>query len=159
MVQQRGRLRHSMTKVKNPFTVTLATQMAAILSPPVDCPVWAISPDADPRITGSTGGGDCRRLAGCHVTFNGTGVSGVNAGSGSGTQTTDRGAGEAANEFAATNALPPVHKETAAIFDLYSHLLSGHRLRHELFAEVDEARWQKWAVKRSLKNLPNSLPR
>ena len=59
----------------------------------VDCLVWAISPDANPCITGSTWCGDCRRLAGCHVTFNGTGVSGINAGSGSGTRTTDRGAG------------------------------------------------------------------
>ena len=66
------------------FLVTLATQMAAILSQ---------SPDAKPCITGSTWCGDCRRLAGCHVTFNGTGVSGINAGSGSGTRTTDRGVG------------------------------------------------------------------
>ncbi|MFP1497520.1 GAF domain-containing protein [Escherichia coli] len=28
----------------------------------VDCLVWAISPDANPRITGSTWCGDCRRL-------------------------------------------------------------------------------------------------
>ncbi len=44
-----------MTKVKNPSSVTLATQMAAILSVAVDCLVWAISPDANPCITGSTG--------------------------------------------------------------------------------------------------------
>ena len=38
-------------------------------------------------------------------------------------------------------------KETAAIFDLYSHLLSDARLRRELFAEVDKGVVAEWAVK------------
>ena len=38
-------------------------------------------------------------------------------------------------------------KETAAIFDLYSHLLSDARLRRELFAEVDKGLVAEWAVK------------
>ncbi len=38
-------------------------------------------------------------------------------------------------------------KETAAIFDLYSHLLSDARLRRELFAEVDKGAAAEWAVK------------
>lgn len=38
-------------------------------------------------------------------------------------------------------------KETAAIFDLYSHLLSDTRLRRELFAEVDNGSVAEWAVK------------
>ncbi|XPE23202.1 phosphoenolpyruvate-utilizing N-terminal domain-containing protein [Shigella sonnei] len=40
-----------------------------------------------------------------------------------------------------------MHKETAAIFDLYSHLLSDTRLRRELFAEVDKGSVAEWAVK------------
>ncbi|EKH9001818.1 phosphoenolpyruvate--protein phosphotransferase [Salmonella enterica] len=39
-------------------------------------------------------------------------------------------------------------KETAAIFDLYSHLLSDARLRRELFAEVDKGAVAEWAVKK-----------
>lgn len=39
-------------------------------------------------------------------------------------------------------------KETAAIFDLYSHLLSDARLRRELFAEVDSGSVAEWAVKK-----------
>ncbi|EMO7187740.1 phosphoenolpyruvate--protein phosphotransferase [Pluralibacter gergoviae] len=38
-------------------------------------------------------------------------------------------------------------KETAAIFDLYSHLLSDPRLRKELFEEVDKGFVADWAVK------------
>lgn len=38
-------------------------------------------------------------------------------------------------------------KETAAIFDLYSHLLSDARLRRELFEEVDRGVVAEWAVK------------
>ena len=39
-------------------------------------------------------------------------------------------------------------KETAAIFDLYSHLLSDARLRRELFAEIDGGSVAEWAVKK-----------
>ncbi|WP_130099393.1 phosphoenolpyruvate--protein phosphotransferase [Siccibacter turicensis] len=39
-------------------------------------------------------------------------------------------------------------KETAAIFDLYSHLLSDARLRRELFDEVDKGSVAEWAVKK-----------
>ncbi|WP_336983623.1 MULTISPECIES: phosphoenolpyruvate--protein phosphotransferase [unclassified Cedecea] len=38
-------------------------------------------------------------------------------------------------------------KETAAISDLYSHLLTDARLRRELFAEVDKGLVAEWAVK------------
>lgn len=40
-----------------------------------------------------------------------------------------------------------VQKETAAIFDLYSHLLSDARLRRELFEEIDKGSVAEWAVK------------
>ncbi len=43
-----------MTKVKNP-SVTLAADGSYSFSVAVDCLVWAISPDANPCITGSTG--------------------------------------------------------------------------------------------------------
>ncbi|EBI9573777.1 phosphoenolpyruvate--protein phosphotransferase [Salmonella enterica] len=39
-------------------------------------------------------------------------------------------------------------EEAAAIFDLYSHLLSDARLRRELFAEVDKGAVAEWAVKK-----------
>ncbi|MER0125331.1 phosphoenolpyruvate--protein phosphotransferase [Franconibacter daqui] len=39
-------------------------------------------------------------------------------------------------------------KETAAIFDLYSHLLSDARLRRELYSEIDKGSVAEWAVKK-----------
>ena len=57
---------------------------------------------------------------------------------------------EAANEFRRYSkryAAGP-QKETAPIFDLYSHLLSDARLRRELFAEVDKGAVAEWAVKK-----------
>ncbi|WP_049294130.1 phosphoenolpyruvate--protein phosphotransferase [Franconibacter helveticus] len=39
-------------------------------------------------------------------------------------------------------------KETAAIFDLYSHLLSDVRLRRELYNEIDKGSVAEWAVKK-----------
>lgn len=41
-----------------------------------------------------------------------------------------------------------VHKESAAIFDLYSHLLSDNRLKKDLFAEIDGGSVAEWAVKK-----------
>ncbi|MCY0627687.1 hypothetical protein OVX87_05110 [Klebsiella pneumoniae] len=38
-------------------------------------------------------------------------------------------------------------------------MLSDARLRRELFAEVDKGAVAEWAVKRSLRSSPNSLPR
>lgn len=38
-------------------------------------------------------------------------------------------------------------KESAAIFDLYSHLLNDARLKRELFAEIDSGSVAEWAVK------------
>ncbi|POJ44883.1 phosphoenolpyruvate-protein phosphotransferase PtsP [Klebsiella pneumoniae] len=57
---------------------------------------------------------------------------------------------EAANEFRrySTRYAAGAQKETAAIFDLYSHLLSDARLRRELFAEVDKGAVAEWAVKK-----------
>lgn len=56
---------------------------------------------------------------------------------------------EAANEFRrySKRFAAGAQKETAAIFDLYSHLLSDARLRRELFAEVDKGAVAEWAVK------------
>lgn len=57
---------------------------------------------------------------------------------------------EAANEFRrySKRYAAGAQKETAAIFDLYSHLLSDARLRRELFAEVDKGAVAEWAVKK-----------
>ena len=57
---------------------------------------------------------------------------------------------EAANEFRrySKSYVAGAKKETAAIFDLYSHLLSDARLRRELFAEVDKGAVAEWAVKK-----------
>ncbi|MFK3712824.1 phosphoenolpyruvate--protein phosphotransferase, partial [Leclercia adecarboxylata] len=57
---------------------------------------------------------------------------------------------EAANEFRrySKRFAAGAQKETAAIFDLYSHLLSDARLRRELFDEVDNGSVAEWAVKK-----------
>ncbi|HGO5307486.1 TPA: phosphoenolpyruvate--protein phosphotransferase [Klebsiella oxytoca] len=57
---------------------------------------------------------------------------------------------EAANEFRrySKRYSAGAQKETAAIFDLYSHLLSDARLRRELFAEVDKGAVAEWAVRK-----------
>ena len=57
---------------------------------------------------------------------------------------------EAANEFRrySKRYVAGAQKETSAIFDLYSHLLSDARLRRELFAEVDKGAVAEWAVKK-----------
>mgnify|MGYP003365307900 FL=1 len=57
---------------------------------------------------------------------------------------------EAANEFRrySKRFAAGAQKETAAIFDLYSHLLSDANLRRELFAEVDKGAVAEWAVKK-----------
>ncbi|GBU14272.1 phosphotransferase system enzyme I PtsP [Enterobacterales bacterium] len=39
-------------------------------------------------------------------------------------------------------------KESAAIFDLYSHLLNDARLKRELFTEIDKGSVAEWAVKK-----------
>ncbi|MGP3590756.1 phosphoenolpyruvate--protein phosphotransferase [Vagococcus sp. WN89Y] len=56
---------------------------------------------------------------------------------------------EAASEFRrySKRFSAGAQKETAAIFDLYSHLLSDARLRRELFEEVDSGVVAEWAVK------------
>lgn len=41
-----------------------------------------------------------------------------------------------------------VHKESAAIFDLYSHLLSDNRLKKDLYEEIDAGSVAEWAVKK-----------
>jgi len=38
-------------------------------------------------------------------------------------------------------------KESAAIFNLYSHLLNDARLKRELFVKIDRGSVAKWAVK------------
>ncbi|MEX3018453.1 phosphoenolpyruvate--protein phosphotransferase [Kluyvera sp. STS39-E] len=57
---------------------------------------------------------------------------------------------EAASEFRrySKRFTAGAQKETAAIFDLYSHLLSDASLRRELFAEVDKGAVAEWAVKK-----------
>ena len=56
---------------------------------------------------------------------------------------------EASNEFRrySKRFAAGAQKETAAIFDLYSHLISDPRLRKELFEEVDKGSVAEWAVK------------
>ncbi|ALB63894.1 FIG001592: Phosphocarrier protein kinase/phosphorylase, nitrogen regulation associated [Cronobacter condimenti 1330] len=57
---------------------------------------------------------------------------------------------EAASEFRrySKRFAAGAQKETAAIFDLYSHLLSDARLRRELYDEVDKGSVAEWAVKK-----------
>ncbi|HHS8857004.1 TPA: phosphoenolpyruvate--protein phosphotransferase [Klebsiella aerogenes] len=62
---------------------------------------------------------------------------------------------EAANEFRrySKRYAAGAQKETAAIFDLYSHLLSDARLRRELFDEVDKGSVAEWAVKKVIEKI------
>lgn len=57
---------------------------------------------------------------------------------------------EASNEFRrySKRFAAGAQKETAAIFDLYSHLLTDARLRRELYGEVDKGSVAEWAVKK-----------
>lgn len=57
--------------------------------------------------------------------------------------------GEAATEFRrfSKRFTASVQKESAAIFDLYSHLLSDARLKKDLFAEIEQGSVAEWAVK------------
>ncbi|MDU2543690.1 MAG: phosphoenolpyruvate--protein phosphotransferase, partial [Klebsiella sp.] len=109
------------------FLVTLATQMAAILSQSiaegwmdVSLPLMEQVYEASTLDTAS----ERERLTGALE--------------------------EAANEFRrySKRYAAGAQKETAAIFDLYSHLLSDARLRRELFAEVDKGAVAEWAVKK-----------
>ncbi|MDU3929595.1 MAG: phosphoenolpyruvate--protein phosphotransferase [Enterobacter asburiae] len=66
---------------------------------------------------------------------------------------------EAANEFRrySKRFAAGAQKETAAIFDLYSHLLSDARLRRELFAEVDKGSVAEWAVKKVIEKFADQF--
>lgn len=57
--------------------------------------------------------------------------------------------GEAAAEFRRFSKRfnASAQKDSAAIFDLYSHLLNDARLKRELFAEIDAGSMAEWAVK------------
>ena len=57
---------------------------------------------------------------------------------------------EASNEFRrfSKRFSASVQKESAAIFDLYSHLLTDARLKQDLFAEIDGGSVAEWAVKK-----------
>lgn len=56
---------------------------------------------------------------------------------------------EAASEFRrfSKRFTASAQKESAAIFDLYSHLLTDARLKNDLFAEIDRGSVAEWAVK------------
>ncbi|HEY0207645.1 phosphoenolpyruvate--protein phosphotransferase [Acerihabitans sp.] len=57
--------------------------------------------------------------------------------------------GEAAAEFRrfSKRFTANAQKDSAAIFDLYSHLLNDARLKRELFAQIDAGAMAEWAVK------------
>ncbi|QKJ88498.1 Phosphoenolpyruvate-protein phosphotransferase [Paramixta manurensis] len=57
---------------------------------------------------------------------------------------------EAASEFRrfSKRFSASVQKESAAIFDLYSHLISDARLKKDLFDEIDTGSVAEWAVKK-----------
>ncbi|PLR25489.1 phosphoenolpyruvate-protein phosphotransferase PtsP [Pantoea endophytica] len=57
--------------------------------------------------------------------------------------------GEAGNEFRrfSKRFAASVQKESAAIFDLYSHLLTDARLKKDLFDEIERGSVAEWAVK------------
>ncbi|PKH25032.1 phosphoenolpyruvate--protein phosphotransferase PtsP [Enterobacterales bacterium CwR94] len=57
--------------------------------------------------------------------------------------------GEATNEFRrfSKRFTASLQKESAAIFDLYSHLLSDARLKKDLYGAIDQGSVAEWAVK------------
>ncbi|XPE42685.1 GAF domain-containing protein [Shigella flexneri] len=135
------------------FLVMLATQMAAYPSVAVDCLVRQYRQTRIPRITGSTWCGDCQRPAGCHVTFNGTGVSGISTPIPARNANDDRRPASGKPVSAATQTLCRRRtKKTAAIFDLYSTCFRTPGCVANCLPRLIKARWQS-GEKRSLKNL------
>lgn len=133
------------------FLVTLATQIGAILSQSQltalfgqfrQTRIRALA--ASPGVAIATGWMDTTLPLIEHVTE----ASALNTGQERERLTT--AIDEATSEFRrfSKRFAAGAQKETAAIFDLYSHLLSDARLRRELYDEVEKGSVAEWAVKK-----------
>ncbi|TKI05935.1 phosphoenolpyruvate--protein phosphotransferase [Martelella alba] len=69
--------------------------------------------------------------------------------------------GEAAAEFRRYSKKfnASAQQDSAAIFDLYSHLLNDARLKRELFAEIDAGSIAEWAVKQVIEQFADQFAR
>ena len=160
MVQQRELRQYD--ESEESFLVTLATQMAAILSQSQLTALFGQYRQTRIRaLPAAPGVAIAEGWQDATLPFNGTGVSGINAGSGSGTRTTDRALEEAANEFRRySKRFAAGAQKKRRLFSIFTRTcFPDTRLRRELFAEVDKGSVAEWAVKTVIENLPNSLPR
>lgn len=88
-------------------------------------------------------------MAGQQPAFSRSGLPRVDAGHRQRARAPDLALEEAGAEFRrfSKRFAASSQKESAAIFDLYSHLLNDARLKRELFAEIDNGSVAEWAVK------------
>ncbi|MEE3660803.1 phosphoenolpyruvate--protein phosphotransferase [Brenneria sp. g21c3] len=148
VVQQREH--RQFDKNEESFMVTLATQMAAILSLSQiktlfgryrQARIKALA--ASPGVALAPGWCDCSQPSLEHVFP----ASSLNSERERGRLT--QALEEATTEFRrfSKRFSAGAQKESAAIFDLYTHLLNDARLKRELFQEVDAGNAAEWAVK------------
>lgn len=148
VVQQREH--RQFDKNEESFMVTLATQMAAILSLSQIKTLFGQYRQtrikalvASPGVALAPGWRDCTQPSLEHV-FPASSLNSERERSRL-TQALE----EATTEFRrfSKRFSASAQKESAAIFDLYSHLLNDARLKRELFQEVDAGNAAEWAVK------------
>ncbi len=102
----------------------------------------------------------CRRLAGCHVTFNGTGVSGITLDPALERERLTGALEEAAKSFAAiANALLLVHKKKRRLFRSLLTPAFGYPAASRIVCRVDKGSVAEWAVKTVIEKFADSLPR
>ena len=131
------------------FMVTLATQMAGILSQSQLNAIFGQYRQTRVRAGGFARRGGGGRVAGQQPAFSRSGLPRVDAGHRQRARAPDPGAGRGRRGISPLQQAfcRQFAKESAAIFDLYSHLLNDARLKRELFAEIDNGSVAEWAVK------------
>ncbi|MCG8707259.1 phosphoenolpyruvate--protein phosphotransferase [Brenneria sp. 4F2] len=148
VVQQREH--RQFDKNEESFMVTLATQMAAILSLSQIKTLFGRYRQArikalvaSPGVALAPGWRDCTQPSLDHV-FPASNLNGERE-----RARLTQALEEATTEFRrfSKRFSASAQKESAAIFDLYSHLLNDARLKRELFQEVDAGHAAEWAVK------------
>ena len=107
-----------------------------------------VSPNARARAGGFARRGGGGRVAGQQPAFSRSGLPRVDAGHRQRARAPDPALEEAGAEFRRfSKRFAASSQKSAAIFDLYSHLLNDARLKRELFAEIDNGSVAEWAVK------------
>ncbi len=126
-----------------------ATQMAGILSQSQLNAIFGQYRQTRVRAGGLARRGGGGRVAGQQPAFTRSGLPRVDAGHRQRARAPDAGAGRGRRGVSPLQQAfcRQLAKESAAIFDLYSHLLNDARLKRELFAEIDNGSVAEWAVK------------